>query len=234
MSIMILVVEDNADLLDFFRLNLELAGYRVTTARHGLEAQRRLRAEEPDLLILDLGLPLMDGFAVLEWLRGFSDLPVIILTAWDGDEIVRAFNLGIDDYVAKPVSSRALLARVRMVAGTGALESGPLRGVCRSGDLLIDFEDQKVYFAGEPVRLSRTEFRLLKVFADHIGQTLEHQELVQLMWEHDYDDDTAMRQIDHQLLHLTIHRLCQSIEPDPGNPVYIIAEPGVGYRLQQH
>lgn len=232
-QVTVLVVEDNLDLLEFFSLNLELAGYDVITARHGLEAQEKIRLLKPDLVVLDLGLPLMDGFGVLQWLREFSDLPVIILTAWDDDDnVVRAFETGIDDYIVKPVSNRVLLARVKAVVGPG--EAHVTRQICRCGDLVVDFESHEVYVSGTPVHLTRTEFRLLKALAENLDCVVEHHELVRIVWGRERTEDAALQQADRRLLITTISRLRQSIEPDPKNPTYIITEQGVGYRLRQH
>ena len=224
----ILAVDDEPHLLRFLSANLQLAGYEVVVAADAPQALQQIAAHQPDLMLLDLGIPGMDGFALLEQVRGFSDMPVIILTALDSeDDKVRGLSMGADDYLTKPFGSRELQARIAAVLRR-AHPSGEVRAPAfRSGDLLIDFANRRVYMQDTQIHLTPTEYRLICHFAEHAGRVLSHEHLLAHVWGMEYRDDVYV-------LRAAVWRLRQKIEPDPSQPTYIVSEPGVGYRLVRH
>ncbi len=230
-TVTVLAVEDDTEHLNFLRETLELAGYTVVEASDGLEAKQQIRAQRPDLMLLDLGMPRVDGFQVLEWLRGFSNLPVIIITGSDGeDEKVRGLNLGADDFLVKPIGSRELKARVKAVLRRVHLPSGggEARPPYRNGDLTIDFNSRQVYVAGELIHLTPIAYKLLCLFAKHTGEVLTHDELLSQVWGKSYQDH------DVYLLRATVYRLRKNIERNPEGYTYIETIARVGYRFKAH
>ncbi|MBN1284167.1 MAG: response regulator transcription factor [Anaerolineae bacterium] len=229
--ITILAVDDDPEHLSFFVDNLELGGYKVRRAENGLQAKRQIEAAPPDLMILDLCMPVMNGFDLLAWLREFSDLPVIILTALDEEEDkVRGLELGADDYLVKPVGSRELQARVRALLRRSypPPAAGAPLPLYRNGRLSIDRALRKVYLEGEVVRMAPTLYQLLMVFVEHADCVLEHDYLLEQGW----GTDSMLGGM--SLLRANINRLRKIIEPDRRNPTYIVSVPRVGYYLKQH
>jgi len=210
----------------FVRMNLELEGYQVVEASNGLEALDKVRDELPDLVLLDVMMPVMDGFETLARLREISTVPVIMLTV-KGDEAdrIRGLELGADDYVAKPFSPRELASRIRAVLRRVEMPAPVARTAIRIDDRLeIDFRQREVIVAGERVRLRPTEYRLLYHLVNNAGWVMTHEMLLSKVWGYEYRDETG-------LLRLYVTYLRQKIEPDPAHPRYIFTERGVGYRF---
>ena len=222
----VLVVDDEPHLVRAVRMYLELQGYTVFGAHSGEEALEAMRAKLPDLVILDVMMPGLDGFETLEELRRSSNVPVIMLTA-RGDEAqkVRGLSLGADDYVTKPFSQRELLARVQAVlrrAEQPALV--PKTRIEVDQDLAIDFDRGEVFVRGEPVRLTATEYRLLYHLVSNPGRILSHEQLLAKVWGYEYREE-------EHYVRLYITYLRQKIEPDPQHPRYILTVPGLGYKF---
>jgi two-component system KDP operon response regulator KdpE len=223
----ILVVDDEPGIVRFVRANLEDKGYRVLTAMDGSEALRKIEMELPDLVILDIMMPKMDGFEVCRRLREWSQIPTIMLSA-RGDETdkVKCLDLGADDYLTKPFGTRELLARVRAVLRrTEATKTVSTQPLFTSGDLRISFAQRQVTVAGKEVKLTPTEYSLLQEFVLNAGKTLTHSYLLDRVWGPEYRDE-------REYLHVFVHRLRTKLEPDATNPKYIMTVPGVGYRFR--
>jgi len=220
----VLVVDDEPRYLRVIRFNLEAGGYLVTCAATGGDALGLLRASDPDLVVLDVMLPDMDGFEVCRRAREFSDTPIIMLTAKGADEDkVEGLRLGADDYVAKPFSAQELVARVEAVLRRVRLaEAQPRQSMLVVGDLEIDFNARRVTARGREVRLSPTEYRLLTCLSARPGIALTHQYLLETVWGPAYREE-------HEILRIALWRLRQKLEEDPSNPCTILTRPGVGY-----
>ncbi len=223
---LILIVDDEAKMIRFVRMNLELEGYRVTEAGDGLEALERVRQDLPDLVLLDVMMPHMDGFETLERLREISKVPVIMLTVrGDEEDRIRGLELGADDYVTKPFSPRELASRIRAVLRRVEKPASAGGEAVRIDDRLsVDFRQREVIVDGKRINLRPTEHRLLYHLVNNPGWVMTHEMLLSKVWGYEYRDDT-------QLLRLYITYLRQKIEPDPSNPRYIFTERGVGYRF---
>lgn len=221
----VLVVDDDPRMQRLLRANLERAGYRVETADHGAAALERIELAPPDLVLLDVMMPVMDGLACLSRLREFSDVPVILLTA-KGEERdkVQGLDLGADDYLTKPFGPAELLARSRAVLRRRgqAADAPPTELVI--GDLTINLARRRVLRGGQEVRLTPTEYKLLYELATHRGRVLLHGELLARVWGPEYRDE-----VDY--LWTYVRYLRHKLEPDPAHPRYILSEPGVGYLL---
>ncbi len=223
---LILVVDDEPRMIRFIRMNLELEGYRVAEATNGLEAVDLVREDLPDLVVMDVQMPEMDGFEALERIRQVSTVPVIMLTvkADEGDKI-RGLELGADDYVTKPFSPRELSSRIKALLRRLEMPSPPIKTVTRIDDrLMVDFQRHQVFVDGEPVKLRPTEYRLLYHLISNAGWVMSHEALLSKVWGHEYRDES-------RLLRLYITYLRQKIEAHPADPQYILTERGVGYRF---
>jgi len=222
----ILVVEDEPQYLRLIRFNLETEGYRVRGAATGEDALALLRERAPDLVILDIMLPGIDGFEVCQRIREVSAVPIIMLTAKGAEEDkVKGLQLGADDYVTKPFSAQELLARVQAVLRRTHLVDFPTRGTPLTlGKLEIDFSAQQVTLHSRPVSLSPTEYRLLACLAASPGTVLSHKQLLERVWGPGY-------QREEDMLRVTLWRLRRKLEEDPSNPRYILTRPGLGYML---
>lgn len=221
----VLVVDDDPRILRFVRTELEAAGFHVLTAQDGVAALKVLEAESPDLIVLDILMPVMDGFETLERLRRTSTLPVIILTARASDtDKVRGLDLGADDYLTKPFSAEELIARIRSmlrrIESTDGLRSQPFFST-RTG-LTLDFARRKVMLYERQVNLSRTEWQLLSQLAANAGKVMTPEELLTKIWGHEYRNDI-------QYLRVWISRLRHKIETDPSRPRCLRTVPGIGY-----
>ncbi|MBX3048681.1 MAG: response regulator transcription factor [Anaerolineales bacterium] len=226
MTTQILVVDDEPRFLRLVSANLQTEGFQILEAANGNQAVEIAAAQTPDLIVLDVMMPEMDGFQACERIREFSEVPIIMLTA-KGEEAdkLRAFELGADDYVLKPFSASELLARVRAVlrrAQRGATAT-PQSTFSRGG-LDIDFARAQVTVEGEPISLSATEYRLLLQFARNFGKTLTGEQLLRNVWGPEYSEEK-------EILWVSISRLRQKLERDPKNPQLIVTLSGEGYMM---
>ena len=223
---LILVVDDEPRMISFMRMNLEIVGCRVISATNGREALDRARDDLPDVILLDIMMPGMDGFEVLRRLRESSAVPVIVLTAKDDeDDRIRGLELGADDYMGKPFSQRELVSRIRAVLRRHLIQPPLQQTQLRIDDrLMIDFGKREVYVEGKPVALRPTEYRLLYHLVQNAGWVMSHETLLSKVWGPEYRDES-------HYLRLYVTYLRQKIEPDPAHPRYILTERGVGYRF---
>jgi two-component system, OmpR family, alkaline phosphatase synthesis response regulator PhoP len=222
----ILVVDDERRMVGFIRLNLEQDGFEVIEAHNGSEALERLRDSLPDLVLLDVMMPDIDGFEVLRTIREISQIPVIMLTAKsEEDDIVKGLELGADDYVTKPFSPRELVTRVKAVLRRGSSFEDDEEGLIEVDDRLkIDFGRREVWVDDELVKLRPTEYRLLYHLVRNAGWVLTHDQILTKVWGYEYRDEP-------HYVRLYINYLRKKIEEDPSNPKYILTERGVGYRF---
>jgi two-component system, OmpR family, KDP operon response regulator KdpE len=224
-NLRVLIVDDEHAIRRFLRASLAAHGYVVFEAGTGEEALQSLTAVRPDIVILDLGLPDIDGIEVTKRLREWSSTPVIILSVrGDEAEKIRALDAGADDYLTKPFGVGELLARLRVALRHRAPEAG--NAVLAAGGLLIDLSRRLVTLDGEPVQLTPTEYDLLRVLMTHAGKVLTHRQLLREVWGAAYESET-------HLLRVNISNLRRKIEPEPARPQFILNEPGVGYRLRE-
>jgi two-component system KDP operon response regulator KdpE len=222
----ILVVDDEERIVRFIRLNLEQDGFQVEEAFTGKEALDRLRETLPDLILLDVMLPDLDGFEILRMIRENHEVPVIMLTAkTEEDDRVRGLELGADDYVTKPFSPRELVSRVRAVLRRTESHRASTSGVIEVDDRLkMDFERREVWVDGELVKLRPTEYRLLYHLVQNAGWVATHDQILAKVWGYEYRDEP-------HYVRLYINYLRQKLEKDPSDPQYILTERGVGYRF---
>ena len=221
----VLIVDDEPQIRRFLRASLQAHDYEVVEAETGKEGIRACTVQKPDLLILDLGLPDMDGLDVVKSVREWSNIPIIILSIRSDDpDKIEALDRGANDYVTKPFSMGELLARMRVALrqGRGEGDAGP---IITAGEIAIDLSKRLVTFGGTPVKLSRKEYDLLKILASYPDKAITHQQLLQEVWGQAYVEET-------QYLRVYIGQLRQKLERDPASPQRLITEPGVGYRLQ--
>lgn len=224
----ILVVDDEEPIQELLRFNLEKEGYQVKVVGDGVEALGQIEKTQPDLVVLDLMLPGMDGLEICRQLRTltkYQDLPVIMLTA-KGEEIdkVLGLELGADDYITKPFSPRELLARIKARLRR-AKASSEGKGEIRRGDLRLDIERFQVYLNDQEIELTPKEFELLRVLVQNPGKVYSRDELLEHVWGYDFAGDT--RTVDVHVRHLR-----QKIESDPSNPDKIETLRGIGYRYR--
>lgn len=223
----ILVVDDEPRMISFIRMNLELEGHQVIEAHNGLEALDQIRTKLPDIVLLDVMMPELDGFETLRMLREFSAIPVIMLTA-KGDENDRVYGLelGADDYVSKPFGPRELSSRIRAVLRRSDRPSAsPGQAILRIDDRLsVDFNRHEVLVNGERIKLRPTEYLLLYHLIENAGWTVPHDQLLAKVWGYEYRDEA-------HYVRLYVNYLREKIEEDPSNPHYILTERGVGYRF---
>jgi two-component system KDP operon response regulator KdpE len=226
---LILIVDDEARMRRFMQMNLDLEGYRVIEAGNGLEAIERVRDDLPDLVLLDVMMPEIDGFEALRIIRETSTVPVIMLTVRDEEEDkIKGLELGADDYVTKPFSPRELASRIKAVIRRTEMDSSGAssgKSLTVIDDYLqVDFNRRQVFVAGQEVKLRPTEYRLLYHLVKNAGYTMTHEMILSKVWGYEYRDES-------QYVRLYITYLRQKIEPDPSNPKYILTERGVGYRF---
>ena len=220
----VLVVDDEPPIRRFLRTSLSAQGYDIIEAEDGSKAIEDVRRRSPDLLVLDLGLPGIDGLEVIRRLRGSGvTLPIIVLSSRvDEAGKVEALDLGADDYVTKPFGVEELLARIRTAMRHKLQQQGE-RPLFRSGDLTVDLVRRIVTVKGEDVKLSPREYDLLRLLVAHAGKVLTHRFILKKVWG---------GETDIQYLRIYIRQLRQKIEPDPERPHHILTETGVGYRLR--
>ena len=224
MSNRVLVVDDEPPIVRAVAANLRARGYQAQTAANGTAALAAVELEQPDCVVLDLGLPDVHGLEVLRRLRGWTSVPVVVLTAADGEhDKVRAFQLGADDYVTKPFSMVELIARVQVAIRHGQHARANRSPVIDAGDVRIDLDAKQVTRDGRPVRLTRIEYRLLEVLATNAGRLCSHAFLLEHVWGPGYQEES-------QYLRVYVANLRKKLD-DPAAPHLLITEPGLGYRL---
>lgn len=222
----ILVVDDEPLYLRLLHINLVTEGYEVITATNGIDALEAVSTHSPDLILLDVMMPKLDGMATCERIRQFSSVPVIMLTArGEEQDRVNGLNVGADDYIVKPFSATELLARVRAVLRRTQISKDPSQGrFFNHVNLRIDFARAEVWKDNKPVFLSATEYRLLIQFAHHIGQVMTAEQLLVAIWGQQYKDDK-------EILWVSIARLRQKLEDNPHSPLHIVTRAGLGYLM---
>jgi len=220
----VLIVDDEAAVRRFLRVTLTSQAYTVLEAASGKEALSRVAEDRPDIVILDLGLPDIDGIEVTRLLREWAQMPIIILSVRGAErDKIAALDAGADDYLAKPFGVGELLARLR--APLRRTAKAPGDPVFISGSLKVDLSKRLVTVAGQEVSLTPNEYGLLRVMVTQAGKVLTHRHLLREVWGAEYGNELHM-------LHVNISNLRRKIEPDPARPRMIITEPGVGYRLR--
>jgi two-component system KDP operon response regulator KdpE len=222
----ILIVEDDRNIVDLLRSNLLARGHRVLVSRDGADALKQLEESAPDIVLLDLMLPKLDGFELCRSIRERSDVGIVVLSARRGEtDKVRALNLGADDYLTKPFGIEELLARIQATLRRSrpAPTANPVTSLIEAGDVRIDFDAQSVTKAGRRVHLTPTEYALLRELAANQGRLLSHAELLRRVWGMGYETQTEYTRV-------YIARLRAKLETE-GGPVLIVTEPRAGYRF---
>lgn len=224
--IRLLVVDDDPQLLRALRINLRAHEYDVTTATSGTEAVRAASHLVPDLVILDLGLPDVDGVEVIHGIRGWSDMPILVLSGrTQGAEKVAALDAGADDFVSKPFGMEELLARIRAITRRSGAQDAA-EAVATLGGTRVDLANRLVTDPfGQPVRLTPTEWGLLEALMRHPGKLMSQRQLLTQVWGSAYQNQASN-------LRLYMAQLRRKLEPDPQRPRYLLTEPGMGYRFQ--
>ena len=223
----ILLVEDEKTLAKALKFNLEKEGFRVEVAFDGEEALNAMSGEEPDLVILDLMLPKIDGYEVCRSIRRSSDVPIIMLTARDEDiDKILGLELGADDYMTKPFNTRELLARIRAILRRTVQQAAAARSFIKVGDLQIDAIKRKVTVKGREVALTSREYNLLSLLASNPGKVYSREELLEEIWGDDYSGD--VRTVDVHIRHLR-----EKIEEFPAEPNIILTVWGAGYKFRE-
>jgi two-component system KDP operon response regulator KdpE len=221
----ILIVDDEPQILKAMRIALKTEGYEPLLAETGEQALDQVALQNPDLIVLDLALPGIDGLQVCRRIREWSQVPIIVLTVRRADDDkVEALDSGADDYLTKPFSTRELLARIR--ANLRRWQMGQKHEpVFSTGDLIIDFTRRVVTLHGNEIKLTRTEYEMLRYLAQNADKVVTHRQLLREVWGPGFQDEA-------HYLHVYIGHLRQKIELSPTRPRYLITEPGVGYRLR--
>lgn len=220
----ILIIDDEVQIRRFLRIALETQGYEVIEAANGREGLAQHDRHQPQLILLDLGLPDIDGQQVIEQLRARSRVPVLILSVRaDESDKVAALDAGANDYVAKPFGAAELSARIRAVLRAHA-DQPASQPVLHCGDLTVDISRREVTAAGKPVKLSKKEFEILHLLTHNAGRVLTHGYILRTLWGPEHEQDT-------QYLRVYVGQLRAKLHDDPAKPRYIANEPGVGYRM---
>jgi DNA-binding response OmpR family regulator len=226
MAVKILIVDDEPRYLRLLSFNLVSEGYDVITAINGEDGLQKISESSPDLIILDIVMPRLDGIATCERIRQYSNVPIMIISAKNEDENkVQALNAGADDYVIKPYSATEVLARVRALLRRSQIGPGSIRRqIFTNGSIKIDYSRAEVYRGDKQVILTPTEFKLLVYFAERVGNIVTADELLVSTWGDNYKDDK-------EILWVSIARLRQKLEENPHAPQYIITRAGLGYLM---
>jgi two-component system, OmpR family, KDP operon response regulator KdpE len=220
----VVVIDDEVQIRRLLRVSLETLGFVVHGAGTAAEGLAMVLGKKPDIVLLDLGLPDREGAEALQELRTWSSVPVIILSVRNAEEeIVRLLDTGADDYVVKPFNTGELIARMRVAIRHHAPQDVP--GTFVSGRLSVDLQDRSVKVAGETVKLTPTEYSLLRQFVQHAGRILTHRQILREVWGPNTDDET-------NYLRVYVTGLRKKLEENPQMPQLIVTEPGVGYRLR--
>jgi two-component system, OmpR family, KDP operon response regulator KdpE len=220
----VLVIDDEAPILRALKINLTARKYEVSTAADGASGLAAMARERPDVLILDLGLPDMDGTDVIRGVRGWTSTPIIVLSAWGQEtQKVAALDAGADDYVTKPFGMDELLARLR--AAVRRASPAPDEPVVTTGDLTIDLARKRVTRGDSDVRLTPTEWQLLEVLVRNSDRLVTQRQLLQEVWGPGYQTEAGY-------LRVYVANLRRKLEPDPSVPRYLLTEPGMGYRFR--
>ena len=220
----VLVVDDEAPILRALRINLTARKYEVSTAADGTSGLAAMARDRPDVLILDLGLPDMDGTEVIKGVRGWASTPIIVLSAWGQEsQKVAALDAGADDYVTKPFGMDELLARLR--AAVRRASPAPDEPVVVTGDFTVDLADKRVIRDGADVRLTPTEWQLLEVLVRNSDRLVTQRQLLHEVWGPEY-------QTEGNYLRVYVAQLRRKLEPDPSRPRHLLTEPGMGYRFR--
>jgi two-component system, OmpR family, KDP operon response regulator KdpE len=219
----VLVIDDEVPILRALKINLAARKYEVSTAADGASGLAAMARERPDVLILDLGLPDMDGTDVIRGVRGWSSTPIIVLSAWGQEsQKVAALDAGADDYVTKPFGMDELLARLRAAVRRAA--PAPDEPVISTAEFTVDLARKRVTRAGTDVRLTPTEWQLLEVLARNAERLVTQRQLLQEVWGPGYQNEA-------HYLRVYMASLRRKLEPDPSAPRYLLTEPGMGYRF---
>lgn len=222
---LIVVVEDDLRIQNLEKITLELEGYVVSTASNGEEALQLLVELRPDLVLLDLKLPGIDGLALTQRIREFSEAPIIMVTAQSAeDDKVQGLEVGADDYLTKPFSLKELVARVKAALRRASVKGESSEPQFETGDLIVDFAGHRVTVAGQESPLSATEYRILSYLARNAGRIVTPDQILERIWGEEYLGEV-------HLLRVAINRLRQKLGDDPKSPRYIITRPGIGYSL---
>ncbi|MBN1231708.1 MAG: response regulator transcription factor [Anaerolineales bacterium] len=223
-GIRVLIIDDEIAIRRFLRTSLQASGYMIIEAHTGEEGIAEIINKRPDLVILDIGLPVIDGIEVIKKIREWSDIPILILSVMDQEKKkIEALDAGADDYLTKPFSVGELMARMRVLMrriNPQVIEQG-----FESSDLRIDFNTRIVMVKNLEISLTPTEFDLLRILAQNAGKVMTHKQIISLLWGESYQGES-------HLLRVNISNLRKKIEPNFPRPTYIITEPGVGYRLK--
>ncbi len=223
-SYRILVVDDEPEIRRFLRASLRSHQHEVLEAGSGASALSAVQEQHPDLMVLDLGLPDMDGVEVTRQLREWTQIPIIILSVRDREtDKIEALNTGADDYLTKPFGIGELMARINGVMRR--VNQPASQETLRAGELCVDLPRHKVTLSGKEISLTPTEFELLKVLVQNAGRVITHRQLIHKVWGTYYEDES-------RLLRVNISNLRRKIEPNPNQPYYILTELGVGYRFK--
>ena len=219
----VLVIDDEAPILRALRINLTARKFEVSTAADGASGLAAMARDRPDVLILDLGLPDMDGTEVIKGVRGWTSTPIIVLSAWGQEsQKVAALDAGADDYVTKPFGMDELLARLR--AAVRRASPAPEAPVVTTDDFTVDLADKRVTRGGQDVRLTPTEWQLLEVLVRHTGRLVTQRQLLAEVWGPSYQNEA-------HYLRVYVANLRRKLEPDPSRPRHLLTEPGMGYRF---
>ncbi len=220
-----LVIDDEPQIQRLLTITLEANGYQVTAAGNGQDGLAAAAQRRHDVILLDLGLPDVSGLSVLKQIREWTQTPVVILTVQDAEsDKIEALDSGADDFVTKPFNTGELLARLRAAlrrADKGVRDEP----VCRVGGLVVDLASRRVTRDGQPVKLTATEYALLRLFIQHAGKALTHRHILREIWGPEHEADT-------QYLRVYVTRLREKLETDPAEPALFLTEPGVGYRFE--
>ena len=223
----ILIIDDDADLAKIVQINLDREGFKTVVASSGVEGLQKAYSSQPDLVILDIMMPGMDGWTTCRRLREISDVPIVMLTARGMEsDIVKGLELGADDYIVKPFGTKELLARIHALLRRADSSSTKRPAIYSDGDLTVDFVKRIVTVREKQVDLTPTEFKLLSTFVQNEGRVLPHRFLLTQVWGPEYADEV-------NYLKLYVRYLRQKIEEDASNPNYILTEWGVGYRFRE-